>query len=149
MYICTSHLIFGFNHGDHSCSRRSGPVFKFAAPSVHRQHVDPRRPTTLACSLENRQLHLEIFDCQPVLTNRSANRYAHDPLPLRNRRRDTNRTVDNRSNGDQAQPADPEEPFPQGLVCDTPYSLLHRCADNHRQRYVRVHFDQVIPLSPR
>ena len=58
-------------------------------------------------------------------------------------------TGQHRSNGHQAQPADPEEPLPQGLVCAFALHMRKLWLTIPRQRYVRVHFDQVNPLSLR
>jgi hypothetical protein len=66
-------------------------------------------------SLENLSAPtLELLRTQPVLTT--------GPTEVRPRinaiaSTPTNCATVNRSNGDQAQPADSKEPFPQGLVC--------------------------------
>jgi hypothetical protein len=90
----------------------------------------------------------------PARTNhRSIDRYAYPTL--RNCSRATVRRLIDRTeickNGHQAQPADPEEPLPQGLVCASTSALHMRklWLTFSRQRYVRVHFDQVNPLSLR
>jgi hypothetical protein len=76
-------------------------------------------------SVGTRKISRRTSNFQPsARTNhRSIDRYAHHAAHIQSHDGVLIRLTEICKNGHQAQPADPEEPLPQGLVCDTAFPL--------------------------